>query len=84
MRSDAQRRADKALHDTRLCVDWLLALMRQSPVRTRTKASLRAEARKTLGISKNAFEHGWIFAIERTGNYEWDGRLRRHNKGAPS
>jgi hypothetical protein len=77
MPSRSQLRADKSLRDTKLCVDWLLARMRQSPVRTQTKASLRVEAIGALKISRIAFEHGWIFAIERTGNYEWDRPLRR-------
>ena len=81
MRPIAQERAEKSLRDTKLCVDWLLARMRQAPVRTQTKASLRAEAIKTLGISRSAFAHGWIFAIERTGNHAWDRPLHRSPVG---
>jgi hypothetical protein len=38
---------------------WLLSLMPVSPVKTQTKADLRAEAMARFKVSRNAFDAGW-------------------------
>ena len=54
-----QAAADKADAERKLCRDWLLSIMRASPVKTRTKADLRAEAMARFKVTKAAFDVGW-------------------------
>lgn len=76
----ASRIADE---QRRLCRDWLVFLMQSSPEKTRTKADLRAEAMRRFGVSKGAFDFGWIAAIEDTGNYHWYEALRGMKPRSP-
>jgi len=72
--------ADKADAERKLCRDWLLSIMRASPVKTRTKADLRAEAIACFKVSKVAFDVGWDWAIMETGNEHWWEPLRGSKK----
>jgi hypothetical protein len=67
----------KAHAERELCRDWLLAIMRQSPIKTRTKDDLRAESIARLNVSKSSFDFAWIDAIETTGLQEWYEPLRK-------
>jgi hypothetical protein len=63
--------SDTADAQRKLCRDWLFHIMTSSPMKTRTKADLRAEAMERFKVSKNAFDFAWIWVIEETGNRHW-------------
>ena len=42
-----------------------------------TKDELRSAAMRELKVSKNAFDLGWMAAIEDTGRHDWYEPLRR-------
>jgi hypothetical protein len=62
---------DKAEEQRRLCRDWLISLMSKSRQKPATKEALRNEAIRRWGVSKSAFDFGWISAIEHTGCQHW-------------
>jgi hypothetical protein len=67
-------------HEQReLCRDWLKFLMTQSSEKLATKEELREEAIRRWGVSKSAFDFGWIAAIEDTGNHHWYEPKRQPN-----
>jgi hypothetical protein len=76
----AQASYDKARAERKLCTDWLIALMRASPQKTRTKADLRAEAMARFSVSQSSFDTAWGIAIETTGNHSWYDPLPRGKK----
>jgi hypothetical protein len=79
-----QAACDVAKAQRRLCRDWLIDIMTASSEKTRTKADLRAEAIARFKVSKSAFDFGWMWAIEDTGNhhsYEPLPRSRRKKTG---
>ena len=45
-----------------------------------TKDELRVAAIRELNVSKNAFDFGWIAAIEDTGRQDWYEPLRRQRR----
>jgi hypothetical protein len=60
--------------------------MKQSRTKPATKDVLRQIAIETFGVSKGAFDFGWIAAIEDSGNHHWydpaprsKGKLKRDN-----
>jgi hypothetical protein len=55
----------------KLCLDWLLFIMKKSSVKTRTKEDLRTEAIERFKVSKQSFNVAWTWAIEKTGNRHW-------------
>jgi len=59
------------------CRDWLLPFMRVNQPRFLTKDELRSAAMRELKVSKNAFDVGWIAAIEDSGRHDWYEPLRR-------
>lgn len=67
----SQQLYDQAEKQRKLCRDWLLYLMTQSSEKPATKEALRKEAMTRWGVSKSAFDGGWISAIEQTGNHHW-------------
>ena len=75
--------ADKADAERKLCRDWLLGIMRSSPVKTRSKADLRAEAIARFKVSKAAFDAGWDWATMESGNEHWWEPLRRSKANSP-
>jgi hypothetical protein len=70
----------KAADERKLCLDWLLEIMRASPTKRRTKDDLRSEAMRRLRVSKSSFDFAWIEAIETTGNHAWYTPLPRGKK----
>ena len=60
------------------CRDWLLPHMRDGKPKVFTKEEYRAIVMKELGVSKSAFDFGWIWAIEDAGRQDWyDPKPRR-------
>jgi hypothetical protein len=51
--------------------------MQNSQPKFLTKDELRAAAMRELKVSKNAFDFGWMAAIEDTGRDDWYEPLRR-------
>lgn len=72
--------SDLADEQRKLCRDWLIFLMIKSSVKTRSKDDLRAEAMERFKVSKSAFDFGWTWAIEQTGNHHWYDPLPRKPK----
>jgi hypothetical protein len=66
-----QQQYEKADRDRRITKEWLLELMSQSPMKPATKGELRQLAIEKFGVSQNAFDGGWIQAIEQSGNHHW-------------
>lgn len=82
--SHMQAAADKATAERKLCRDGLRSLMRVSPVKTQTKADLRAEAMARFKVSRNAFDPGWDWAIMDSGNHAWWEPLKRAKNAPPA
>jgi len=55
----------------RRCRDWLIPHMTDNKPKAFTKDEYRAMAMQELGVSKSAFDMGWIWAIEDTGRQDW-------------
>jgi hypothetical protein len=68
---------EKAAEQRVRCRDWLLPFMRDDKPKFLTKAELREAALREFGVSKSAFDFGWIEAIEQTGRHDWYEPLRR-------
>lgn len=60
--------------------DWLLPYMASDGLKSSTKDVFRAEAVRVLGVSKTAFNMGWIAAIEQSGRLDWYEPLRLHRR----
>jgi hypothetical protein len=56
--------------------DWLLPFMQNNQPKFLTKDELRSAAMRELKISKNAFDFGWMAAIEDAGRQDWYEPLR--------
>lgn len=72
----------KAQTEQKLCEEWLIRIMRASPVKTRSKDDLRAEAMRDLKVSKNSFDSAWIGAIEELGYHDWYEPLRKGRRSS--
>jgi len=57
--------------------DWLVPFMQNNQPKFLTKDELRIAAMRELNVSKNAFDFGWMAAIEDTGRHDWYESLRR-------
>jgi hypothetical protein len=57
--------------------DWLLPFMRDNRPKFLTKDELCSAAMRELNVSKNAFNLGWMAAIEDTGRHDWYQPLRK-------
>ena len=68
---------EKAQAERKLCREWLIRIMRASPIKTRSKDDLRAEAMRDLKVSKSSFDDAWIGAIEELGYHDWYEPLRK-------
>ncbi len=66
--------------ERRKCREWLIQIMRASPIKTRSKDDLRAEAMRDLRVSKSSFDMAWIMAIEEMGYRDWYEPLRKGRK----
>lgn len=72
MRKEEREKLFAEAHQKRrLCADWLKTLMIPGVPKPATKAELYAWARDNLGVSRSAFDAGWIWAIEDMGRHDW-------------
>jgi hypothetical protein len=76
--SRSQELSLKIALDRRQCRDWLLLFMQNNQPKFLTKYELRIAAMRELKVSKNAFDFGWMAAIEYIGRHDWYELLRRH------
>ena len=76
-KSRSQELSEKFTEQWQRCRDWLLPYMQNSQPKFLTKDELRGAAVRELKVSKNAFNVGWIMAIEDTGRHDWYEPLRR-------
>src|SRR5437868_14121956 len=72
-----QELSEKFTQEWRRCRSWLLPFMQNNQPKFLTKAELRDAAMRELKVSKNAFDFGWMAAIEDTGRHDWYEPLRR-------
>jgi hypothetical protein len=75
---------EKADRERRIVKEWLQELMRQSPIKPATKSELRQLAIEKFSVSQNAFDGGWIQAIEESGNRHWYDSLPRRKIVPPN
>jgi hypothetical protein len=59
------------------CRDWLLPFMQNNQPKFLTKDELCSAAMRELKVSKNAFNFGWMAAIEDSGRHDWYEPLRK-------
>ena len=62
---------EKAQEQRQKCRDWLIPHMTDNKSKAFTKDEYRTMAMKELGVSKSAFDFGWIWAIEDLGRQDW-------------
>lgn len=74
--SKMQQVQELAADQRRRCSAWLLTFMRDDHPKFLTKSELRVAAMHELGVSKGAFDFGWIDAIETSGRHDWYEPLR--------
>jgi len=76
-----QKMMDKAVAERELVREWLLPHMSKGRPKAFTKEQYRQLAAADLGsISKAAFDHSWISAIEESGRQDWyDPKPRRQD-----
>jgi len=77
VKTRSQELSDKFTEQWQRCRDWLLPYMQNNQPKFLTKDELRQAAMRELNVSKNAFDTGWITAIEATGRRDWYEPLRR-------
>ena len=68
---------EKAQAERKRCQEWLIRIMQASPVKTRSKDDLRAEAMRDLTVSKSSIDYAWVVAIEELGYHDWYEPLRK-------
>jgi hypothetical protein len=73
----SQELSEKFTDQWHRCRDWLLPYMQNNQPKFLTKDELRSAAVRELKVSKNAFDLGWMAAIEDTGRHDWYEPLRR-------
>ena len=79
MRKEEREKLFAEAHQKRrLCADWLKTLMIPGVPKPATKAELYAWARDNLGVSRSAFDAGWIWAEARPASRS----QRRREEGA--
>jgi hypothetical protein len=72
-----QELSEKFTEQRQRCRDWLMPLMQNNQLKFLTKNELRSAAMRELNVSKNAFDFGWMAAIEDTERHDWYEPLRR-------
>jgi hypothetical protein len=77
IKSRSQELSEKFTEQWQRSRDWLLPFMRNGQPKFLTKAQLRSAAMRELNVSKNAFDFGWMAAIEDTGRHDWYEPLRK-------
>jgi hypothetical protein len=76
-KTKSQELSEKFTEQWQRCRSWLLPYMQNNQPKFLTKDELRSAAMRELKVSKNAFDLGWIAAIEYTGRHDWYEPLRR-------
>ncbi|HEY3640674.1 MAG TPA: hypothetical protein VGL31_06250 [Xanthobacteraceae bacterium] len=76
-KSRSQELSEQFTEQWKQCRDWLLPFMQNSQAKFLTKDELRSAAMRELKVSKNAFDFGWMAAIEDTGRHDWYEPLRK-------
>ena len=76
-RTRSQELSEKFTEQWQRCRDWLLPFMQNDQPKFLTKDEFRSAAMRELKVSKNAFDFGWMAAIEDTGRHDWCEPLRR-------
>ena len=76
-KSRSQELSKKFTEQWQRCREWLLPFMQNNQPKFLTKDELRVAAIRELRVSKNAFDFGWIVAIEDTGRHDWYVPLRK-------
>ncbi len=71
---------EKANQDRCRVRDWLLSFMADGRPKPSTKDIFRSEAVRVLGVSKAAFNMGWIAAVEHSGRLDWYEPSRVHRR----
>jgi hypothetical protein len=77
IKSRSQELSEKFTDQWHRSRDWLLPFMRNGQPKFLTKDELRSAAMRELNVSKNAFNFGWMAAIEDTGRHDWYEPLRK-------
>jgi hypothetical protein len=77
MKTRNQERSEQFTGQWHRCRDWLLPFMQNNQPKFLTKDELRSAAMRELNVSKNAFDFGWMAAIEDSGRHDWYEPLRR-------
>ena len=76
-----QRQASEmARKHIEICAEWLRTIIVLPGEKAFTKAQLRDEAIRRLGVSRNAFDWAWIDVIEELGRQDWYEPMRRRKK----
>jgi hypothetical protein len=57
--------------------DWLVPFMQDNQPKFLTQYELRSAEIRELNVSKNAFDFGWMAAIDDTGRHDWYEPLRK-------
>jgi hypothetical protein len=76
-KSRSQELSEKFAEEWQRSRDWLVPYMQNNQPKFLTKDELRVAAMRELNVSKNAFDFGWIAAIEDTGRHDWYEPLRK-------
>ena len=76
-KSRSQELSEKFTEQWQQCRDWLVPYMQNNQPKFLTKDELRVAAMRELNVSRNAFDFGWIAAIEDTGRHDWYEPLRK-------
>jgi hypothetical protein len=76
-KSRSQELSEQFAEQWQRCRDWLVPFMQNNQPKFLIKDELRSAAMRELNVSKNAFDLGWMAAIEDTGRHDWYEPLRK-------
>src|SRR5258705_2700068 len=70
VKSQRQELSETFAQQWQQCRDFLLPFMHNNQPKYLTKDELRVAAMRKFNVSKNAFDMGWMMAIENTGRHD--------------
>jgi hypothetical protein len=76
-KSRSQELSEQFAEQWQRCRDRLVPFMQNNQPKFLTKDELPSAAMRELNVSKNAFDFGWMAAIEDTGRHDWYEPLRK-------
>jgi hypothetical protein len=79
-KSRSQELSERFTEQWRRSRNWLVPFMQNNQPKFLTKEELRNAAMRQLNVSKNAFDFGWMVAIEDTGRHDWYEPLRKRTR----